>query len=441
MELVCIPEMVWEKYASMKIVLVNYRYFISGGPERYYFNIKEILENNGHIVVPFSIKNNRNFPTEYEEYFLNAVGDDNVYFAQMKKTIKTIIKSFFRMFYSFEAKRKFKKLLHNTQPDLVYIMHYHNKISPSIIDVAKKCKIPVVHRISDFQYICPNALLYSDNKGICEDCLNGKYFNCIRYKCVFNSYIYSGLKLFAKVLSELLGITKKIDAFVVPSSFTLNKLNQYGIPLSKLHHIPTFFNVKDSVIDIRYEPYMLFIGRIEKEKGLMTLIKAFENTSYNLKIIGFSNNRYEDELKTYLQNKQHNIEFLGRMEFNEIIPYFSSCLCTVVPSECYDNFPNVILESFAYQKAVIATNIGSLPELVRNNETGLTFEYTSADSLRVKIEYIFNNQSEAQRMGENAYQILMNDYSPEKHYSTLLELFHSLVNSDGLFRNSIPIVF
>ena len=410
----------------MKIALVNYRYFISGGPERYYFNIKELLEKCGHEIVPFSVKNSRNFPTEYEDYFLDAVGDDNIYFAQSKKTIKTIIKSFFRMFYSFEAKRKFKRLLQNTQPDLVYTMQYHNKISPSIIDVAKKFKIPVIHRISDYQYICPNALLYSDTRGICEDCLSGKYVNCIKYKCVLNSYIYSGLKLLAKILSELLGITKKIDAFVVPSLFTLSKMNQYGIPSEKLIHIPTFFNIKENIYEIIYKPFVLYIGRIEKDKGLMTLIKAFENTDYNLKIIGFSNNKYEDELKTYLQDKKHDIEFLGSMEFDEIESYLSSCLCTVLPSEWYDNFPNAILESFAYKKSVIATNIGSLPELVKDNETGLTFDYASVDMLRTKIEYIFNNQSEAQRMGENAYQVLLNDYSSEKHYSMLMELFNSL---------------
>jgi len=424
----------------MKIVLVNYRYFISGGPERYYFNIKEILEKNGHEVVPFSIKNSHNFPTEYEAYFLDAVGDDNVYFRQSKKTIATIIKSFFRMFYSFEAKRKFKRLLHDTQPDLVYIMQYHNKISPSIIDVSKKCKLPVVHRISDFQYICPDALLYSGAKGICEDCLNGKYFSCVRYKCVLNSSVYSGLKLLAKVLNEWLGITKKIDAFVVPSSFTLGKLNQYGISLEKLIHIPTFFNLNKKTAEIEYKPFVLFIGRIGKEKGLMTLIKAFENTDYNLKIIGFSNDRYEDELRTYLQGKTHHIEFLGKMEFNEIVPYLSACLCTVVPSECYDNFPNVILESFAYQKAVIATDIGSLPELVKNNETGLTFDYASVDSLRTKIEYMFSNQLEAQRMGKTAYQVLINDYSSEKHYSALMKLFDSLINGNSLLSNTLPVI-
>ena len=82
----------------MKIILVNYRYFISGGPERYYFNIKEILERNGHVVIPFSVKNSRNFSSDYETYFLDRL-DDEVYFAHSnKKRMKVILKAFAGMF-------------------------------------------------------------------------------------------------------------------------------------------------------------------------------------------------------------------------------------------------------------------------------------------------------------------------------------------------------
>lgn len=70
----------------------------------------------------------------------------------------------------------------------------------------------------------------------------------------------------------------------------------------------------------------------------MTLVKAFESTNYALKIIGFSNDGYEDEIKTYLAGKSHRIEFLGKKNFEEIVPYLKRCLCTVVPSEWYDNF-------------------------------------------------------------------------------------------------------
>ena len=413
----------------MKIVLVNYRYFISGGPERYYFNIKDVLERHGHEVMPFSVKSSRNLPNGYEKYFLDIV-DDEVYFAQAKKkTPRMIVKSFTRMFYSFEAKRKMRQLIRDTRPDLVYIMQMHNKISPSIVDAARREGVPVVHRISDFQYMCPNALFYNDRTGVCEDCLKGKRLSCVKYKCVLNSTVYSGIKMAAKWLHDCMKITRKINAFVVPSSFTLKKLNEYGIPMDKLHHIPTFFNLKEENPKVEYNPFILFVGRIEKQKGLMTLIKTFEGTDYNLKIIGFSNDGYEDVLKDYLKGKQHHIEFLGRKSFEEIVPYLKSCLCTVVPSEWYDNFPNVILESFAYKKAVIATDFGSLPELVHDNQTGLTFKYANVEDFRVKVKYMFEHVDEARQMGEQAYQILLENYSSGVHYSLLLELFKKVLSN------------
>lgn len=410
----------------MKIALVNYRYFVSGGPERYYFNIKEILEKQGHEIIPFSVKSSRNFSNDYADYFLDIV-DDEVYFAQAKKSLKVIFKSFTRMFYSLEAKRKFRKLLIDTKPNLVYIMQYHNKISPSIIDVAKSLNVPVIHRISDFQYMCPNALFYNEVKGVCEDCLKGKRFSCVKYKCVLNSTIYSAIKMAAKGLHDMMGIHKKINAFVVPSSFTLGKLHEYGIPSEKLNHIPTFFNLKEVNPDVEYKPFVLFVGRIEKQKGLMTLVKAFENTDYNLKIIGFSNDGYEDQLKAYLEGKKHQIEFLGKMSFEEIVPYLKSCLCTVVPSEWYDNFPNVILESFAYKKAVIATDFGSLPELVHNHETGLTFKYADIKDFRNQIKYMFEHPDKARTMGEKGYQSVLSHYSPNEHYKQLIRLFESIL--------------
>lgn len=415
----------------MKILLVNYRYFISGGPERYYFNIKEILEKNGHEVIPFSVKSKRNLSNSYEKYFLDIV-DDEIYFAQTKKkTPKMILKSFTRMFYSFEAKRKMHQLIRDTRPDLVYIIQMHNKISPSIVDAARAEGVPVIHRISDFQYMCPNALFYNDKCGVCEDCLKGKRWSCVKYHCVLNSPIYSAIKMAAKWLHDIMGVTKRIDAFVLPSSFTLQKLHQYGIPMNKLYHIPTFFNIKEIDPKVEYKPFILFVGRIEKQKGLMTLIRAFENTEYNLKIIGFSNNGYEDELKDYLKGKKHNIEFLGRKNFEEIVPYLKSCLCTAVPSEWYDNFPNVILESFAYKKAVLATNFGSLPELVHDYQTGLTFKYADINDFRSKIIYMFENIDKAKIMGNNGYKQVLTSYSPQQHYKQLMALFKSIINTKG----------
>lgn len=423
---------------KMKIILVNYRYFISGGPERYYFNIKEILERNGHKVIPFSIKSSRNLPNDYEKYFLDIV-DDKVYFAQAKKkTPKMILKSFTRMFYSLEAKRKMAQLIADEKPDLVYIMQMHNKISPSIVDAARKAGVPVVHRISDFQYMCPNALFYNDRTGVCEDCLKGKRWSCVKNKCVLNSTVYSGIKMMAKWMHDVMKVHRRVDAFVVPSEFTLGKLHEYGIPMEKLNHIPTFFNLKEVNPDVEYKPFVLFVGRIEKQKGLMTLVKAFEELPYELRIIGFSNDGYEDELKRYLgrpingdlnveestaYGKNGNIHFLGRKSFEEIVPYLKSCMCTVVPSEWYDNFPNVVLESYAYKKAVIATDFGSLQYMIEDGKTGMKFKYANLDDLRRCVTFMLEHPNESSAMGENAYKLIETKYSPESHYEKLMEVF------------------
>ena len=97
----------------MKIVIVNYRFFISGGPERYLFNIIKLLESKGHTIIPFSIKHNKNEPTVYSEYFLNAIGEGNeVYANEYQKTdIDTIKKTMGRMLYSMEAKKKLEHLI------------------------------------------------------------------------------------------------------------------------------------------------------------------------------------------------------------------------------------------------------------------------------------------------------------------------------------------
>src|SRR6202030_2419621 len=124
-----------------------------------------------HTVIPFSVKNRNNFFSEYEPYFLKPVSKaDEVYFNEYKKfNIATSVRGFLRMFYSFEAKRKLGRLIKIVKPDLIYVLHYQNKISASIFDAAKKNKIPVVNRISDFGLICSNALFYRPRqKDICE---------------------------------------------------------------------------------------------------------------------------------------------------------------------------------------------------------------------------------------------------------------------------------
>lgn len=423
----------------MKIIIVNYRFFISGGPERYLFNVIDLLQKNGHTVIPFSVKHNKNTPTPYETYFLDAIGDgDEVYANEYNKTnFDTVKKSLGRMLYSKEAKRKLTVLIRDVKPDLIYVLHYQNKISASIFEAADEANIPVVVRISDFGQICANSLLYRLKQNeICEKCINGSKWNAVKYKCVQDSYVYSAIKAASLTIAEsVVKIRPKINAYVVPSSFTMQKLSEYGIDNKKLNHIPTFFNheIISDTSSVIYQPFALFIGRIVQEKGLLTMIKAFANTNLNLKIIGFSNNNYQVELEKYLLDKPHNIEFLGRKSFEEIVPYLQTCAFTIVPSETYDNFPNTVLESYAFKKAVIATDLGSLKEMIIDNKTGCLFKMQDEINLREKVTVLLNNPGLSEQYGINGFKKLADQYGADMHYEKLMNVFSTVLNKDREF--------
>jgi len=399
------------------------------------FNIKSILEKKGHTVIPFSVKHKKNIPSEYENYFINAVGKgDEVYANEYNKnSFKTLSTVIGRMLYSFEAKKKLKKLIKDTSPDLVYVLYFQNKMSASVIDAAYELKVPVVQRISDFGHICVNNIFYIyQKKEICERCLTGSRLNGVKYKCVNQSYLQSLLKVIALQIQDFRKTTRKISAFVIPAAFTLRKFKQAGIEGKKLNHIPTFYNTGNTTAgDISYGDYFLYIGRVDPDKGILTLVKAFENTPYKLLIAGSSIEGYDKEVKSYLDGKNHHITFLGHLDFPAISMYLKSCLCTICPSEWYDNMPNAVLESYAHQKGVIASRLGALIELVQDQETGLHFNAGDYLDLREKITYLSNQLDIAKRYGQNGFGMLQTQFSENLHYERLMHVFNSVTGENN----------
>lgn len=413
----------------VRIALVNYRYFVAGGPERYLFNIQKALEIRGHTVIPFSVQNSGNQKSEYEPLFLSPIGKGNeVYFSDYKKTPIDYLKGFGRMVYSLEAKRTFKKFLQKTKPDLIYILYFQNKISCSIVDVAYAMKIPMVQRISDYSLLAPCDHLYDQTKRIiCEKCLSSKGLrNAVENRCVYQSKIFSAVKSLALFVQKERKTSQKISQYVFPSKFTLEKFAENGFDRKKLLQIPTPFHFGNLRQDLKVEylPFALYVGRIDPDKGVETLIDAFLGTEFPLKIIGFSSTvGYEEALKEKLNGQKHRIEFLGKMDFAHIQEYLAKCLFTIVPSEWYDNLPNTLLESYAFGKCVVATDIGSLTEAVESGKTGLLFQYRKPEDLRKKVESLFAAPEFAAQMGANALEKIKTFYSMENHVKKLEEVF------------------
>ena len=408
----------------MRILLVNYRYFISGGPEKYMFNIKKMLEDNGHEVIPFSIHSTKNVETEYSKYFVEPIGTrDAVYFNEVKKTPKSIWQMVTRSVYSIEVKKAIQREIRDVKPDLVYIIHFVNKLSPSVITGAKELGVPVVLRLSDYFLLCPRFdFMYQ--KKVCEDCLTKGYKACIQKSCVQGSKAASFIRVFSMKVHSLMKVYDKVDAFITPSEFLRKKLIDNGFPAEKIVCIPTFTASKSSVGEPQLGTYGLYFGRVTEEKGVETVVQAYEKMpDKQLKIMGDDTTEEGERLKAYVKQKGlTNIEFLGFKGGTELEEVIKGARFTLIPSIWYDNLPNTTLESFQYSKPVIASNIGSLPELVIDGVNGYLFEPGNADDLKAKIE-LLDDDKKIKIMGVKSRSRLEDRFAPKTHFDALMRVF------------------
>lgn len=411
----------------MRILLVNYRYFISGGPEKYMFNIKKMLEDNGHEVIPFSIHSNKNVETEYSKYFVEPIGSrDATYFDEVKKTPKSIWQMLSRSVYSVEVEKAIQKEIKDVKPDLVYIIHFVNKLSPSVITGAKKMGVPVVLRLSDYFLLCPRFdFMY--NKKVCEDCLTCGYKSCIKKRCVKGSLFASVVRVFSMKVHSMMNIYKNIDAFITPSEFLKSKLIANGFDQTKINCIPTFTASKTEVGEPVVGDYGLYFGRVSEEKGVETVVKAYAKLpKHRLVIMGDDTTDEAKRLKNFIgEHDIKNIEFTGFKAGAELEEIIKGARFTLIPSIWYDNLPNTALESFQYSKPVIASNIGSLPELVIDGFNGYLFEAGNVKELIEKIK-LMDNEETIRTMGANSRSRLEDRFAPQTHYDALMEVFNGV---------------
>ena len=152
----------------MKILNINKFFYLRGGAERYYFALSKLLEDNGHKIIPFSMKEEKNFPSSYSKYFVDNLELGNAGLNIINKSIRPI-------WYK-EAQKKLEALIKLEKPDIAHLHLIYHHLSPSILPILKKYNIPVVMTVHDYKLICPNYKLYTKN-AVCKRCKGHKYYN------------------------------------------------------------------------------------------------------------------------------------------------------------------------------------------------------------------------------------------------------------------------
>ncbi|KKQ59875.1 MAG: group 1 glycosyl transferase [Parcubacteria group bacterium GW2011_GWE2_38_18] len=167
----------------MRVLLVNKFNYLKGGADKYFIELAETLNQAGVETAKFCMSDEKNLPDKNNKYFLSKIDFNDFKLGDAFKYLGRIL-------FSIEAAKKFESLLNDFKPDIVHIHNIYHQISPSILRVAKRHKLPVVMHLHDFKLLCPNYKMYTQNQ-VCERCKGGKFFNCTRYRCLKNSYAKS----------------------------------------------------------------------------------------------------------------------------------------------------------------------------------------------------------------------------------------------------------
>lgn len=402
----------------MKVLLVNKFHWMKGGSETYYFELGKLLEEHGHEVAYFSMENEKNIKTGNKEYFVKA-SDMNS--KDVTKALSVI--------YSKENKKVMEKALDEFKPDIVHVNNFQRQLTASVIDAAKERNIPVVFTAHDVQAICPAILMMDPSRNICEECMGGKYINCIKKKCIKNSMLKSVLgAIEGSYYRNTKVYTDKIDFVLPPSEFYMNKLIKDGIPKDKITYIHNFIDVDAFDVKTEDDGYALYFGRLSREKGIINLINAFAKLDKGtLYIAGDGPEKAEVE-EVIKENKlEKRVKLLGFLNKNEMKETVRKCKFVVVPSIWYENCPYSVIETLCTGKPVIGANIGGIPELVKDNENGFIYKYDDINELADKMKILFEDDKLVKKFSKQAKEIAKEQYSKENYYKKIIKIYNKVI--------------
>lgn len=376
----------------MRILLVNKFFYRKGGAETYFFALAEGLKALGHEVSFFSMHHPDNLPCEQSEYFVSQ----REYVGKTSALEK--VKAASSLVYSFEAKRKFEMLLEDFKPDVIHMNNVHRQITLSILDAPylKAHRVPVVYTAHDYILICPSYTMVNGLGTVCDACLDGHFKHVIKKTCVKDSKSKSALAFLEASFYRYHHSYSKINKIIAPSGFMKRKLEQGGYDDGRVVMLQNFLTESQMDMarlvtnnhkfedvtfeDVNRKPYFLFFGRLSREKGILTLVRAFLSVkdrlgdAWQLRIVGEGPERMSIEQLVAEHHAENCVHLLGYKTGEDLQRQVGNARFSVLCSEWRENMPYSGLESLAAQTPIIGARIGGIPELVVDGETGFQYE-------------------------------------------------------------------
>jgi glycosyltransferase involved in cell wall biosynthesis len=408
--------------AIMRILYCNKYNFPFSGTEVYLFELMELMRAQGHEVALFSMADPRGLPTPYDQYFL-----PNIDFKDPAHGLFARAKLAAHAIYSTEARQRLRQIIAAFRPDVAHVRNIYHHLSPSILWELKAQGVPVLYHLNDFKLLCPTYNMVAKGQA-CERCRGGRFRHVLTAGC-YAGPPGSALLLMAEAyFHRWVGTYQKcVDHFLTPSRFAKEKLLQNGFRAEKISVLPHFQKLPaQSPPNTGPDAPILYFGRLSPEKGVADLLRAMKGLPHvQLQIAGDGPQRPELE-NLALELGLTNVKFAGHVNGKNLDRMIASARFTVLPSRAYETLGKTILESYAWQRPVVASDLGSRRELVDQGETGLLYPPGNVEQLGKAISFLVERPELAAQMGAAGRRFVEAEHAPEAHYRALMRLYTQL---------------
>ena len=310
------------------------------------------------------------------------------------------------------------------------VVHFHNwlpQISQGAFHAASKAGAAVVHTLHNYRFTCANGVLCRSG-AVCEECV-GKAIGwpAVVHGCYHDSRAASIPVVAALATHRALRTNNRVgDAIIVLSEFARSKLVESGLAPDRLHVKPNFVD-PDPGEQSGGGGYFAYIGRLTEYKGIATLVDAWNmmDDPPLLKIVGSGDLANVVEAAVSTNTK---IEYLGQVPMAEVPTILGGASFSIMPSITYEGFPKAIVESFAVGTPVIASDLGSLTELIDPARTGFLFDAGDPAALAKAVKSA-TAISDLDYMRTESRREFVDHYGVDRNYELLMDIYRSAIES------------
>jgi len=331
--------------------------------------------------------------------------------------------------YRPSVRKLFARVLDEFKPDIVHFHNIYHQLTPSMFWEVKSRGIPTAMTLHDYKVVCPNYLLY-DGKAFCYDCANGKFFNAVRKRCVWNSRAASAVCAAELYFHRLVRIYERaVDVFVCPSGFQAEKVREMGLRAKRIEPLYNFVFLPEKLPEATDQGYGIFCGRLVEQKGLDVLLKALAEAGDPPFVVA-GDGLLRAELEGMAQSLGlTNVRFVGFLFGDDYWQALSRARFVVLSTKYPEPGPLAVIESLWMGKPMLATRAGGISEMVIDGETGFLFEFGDVKRLAELMRSLYDDPALAHEMGERAREDARARFSPHAHIEGLLEIYSSILPS------------